>query len=233
MAKTTSAKGAVGSRAAGNGVGQQVRGRPRLKIDEDEVGDAVAELFAEGGYDAVSISATAERLNVSRATLYRTVPSKQHLLNMVFDRSTRDLLESAQAVIAHHTDSRDRLCALIRLHIDVAIRLRRYMPVLFGGTGPPTDVNPKFKEWSVSNEALWEGVVRKAMDDGVLAKAEPMVTARLLLGMCIWVSRWYRLDEPYRSADISDAAVRLIRNLHPDAAGDGAMELLLGGRPPL
>ena len=55
-------------------------GRPRLTIDRDAVADAVAELFAEGGYEAVSIVDTAEKLSLSRATLYRTVPTKEDLL---------------------------------------------------------------------------------------------------------------------------------------------------------
>ena len=43
------------------------RGRPRLTIDRDAVADAVAELFYEGGYEAVSVVDTAEKLSVSRA----------------------------------------------------------------------------------------------------------------------------------------------------------------------
>ena len=47
------------------------------------VADAVAELCAEGGYEAVSIVDTAEKLSVSRATLYRTVPTKEDLLGIL------------------------------------------------------------------------------------------------------------------------------------------------------
>lgn len=60
------------------------RGSPRLDIDKDAVADAVAELFAEGGYAAVAIADTAAKLSVSRSTLYRTVPTKEDLLGILF-----------------------------------------------------------------------------------------------------------------------------------------------------
>jgi AcrR family transcriptional regulator len=66
------------------------------------VADAVAELFAEGGYEAVSIPGTAEKLSVSRATLYRTVPTKEDLLGVLFERSTREITQRIRAVIADH-----------------------------------------------------------------------------------------------------------------------------------
>ncbi|MGO4384504.1 TetR/AcrR family transcriptional regulator, partial [Specibacter sp. RAF43] len=54
-------------------------GRPRLEIDFNAVAEAAAAVFAENGYEGVSIDAVAEKLDISRATLYRTVPTKSHL----------------------------------------------------------------------------------------------------------------------------------------------------------
>jgi hypothetical protein len=48
------------------------------------------------------------------------------------------------------------------------------------------------------------------MDVGVLARADPVVTTRLLLGIAIWVSRWYRKSEGRTSEETADAAVQLI-----------------------
>jgi hypothetical protein len=48
------------------------------------------------------------------------------------------------------------------------------------------------------------------MDVGVLARADPVVTTRLLLGIAIWVSRWYRKSEGHTSEETADAAVQLI-----------------------
>ena len=186
------------------------RGRPRLDIDRAAVAEAVGELFEEGGYEAVSIGSTAEKLIVSRATLYRSVPTKEDLLGVLFERGTTELTELAEGIIRRERDPREQLLELVRIQVDAAIRMRRYMSVFFGGAGLPPDVFSRWHAWSREYESMWVDSVRRAMNAGVLAKADPVVTTRLLLGMCIWVSRWYRPSEKYDVDAISRAAVALV-----------------------
>lgn len=188
------------------------RGRPRLDIDRDAVADAVAELFAEGGYDAVSIADTAAKLSVSRSTLYRTVPTKEELLGILFERSTRQLTADARAAVARHPDAAsEQLRDLVRIQVDGAVRMRRYLPVFFGGGGLPREVYGRWQLWAREYEALWHDVVEMAMAEGALERADPVITTRLLLGMCIWVSRWYRPGAAHTPDDIADVAIGLLR----------------------
>lgn len=195
---------------AGRTASGRPRGRPRREIDPAAVADAVAELFAEGGFDNVSIGGTAEKLSVSRATLYRTVPTKDDLLGILFERSTRDLFEQASAVTSARTGPRENLHALIRVHVDAAVRMRRYMTVFYGGAGLPPDVYQRWQDFSRRYEEIWAGAVAAAMDDGTLEQDDPQVVTRLLLGMCIWVSRWYRTDDGHTPDDIAGSVIRLI-----------------------
>lgn len=197
--------------------GTRPRGRPRREIDRDAVADAVGELFVEGGYEAVTIQATAERLSVSRATLYRTVPTKEALLGVLFERGTRELTEAAESIIELQEDPGERLRELIRLQVEAAVRMRRYMPVFFGGAGLPPDVFARWHRWSRRFEGLWVQTVAEAMNAGVLRRGDPLTTARLLLGMCIWVSRWYRPADKIETADIAEAAISLLDGPPTDA----------------
>ncbi|MCX2930119.1 TetR/AcrR family transcriptional regulator [Mycobacterium sp. CVI_P3] len=187
------------------------RGRPRLEIDRDAVADAVAELFVEGGIDAVSIAETAERLSVSRATLYRTVPTKEDLLGILFERSTRELTERTDAVLDATSGPGEQLIELIKLQAEAAIQMRSYMPVFFGGGGLPPDVFMRWRKWSRQFEKRWSGVVAACMDAGCLEKTDPVVATRLILGMIIWVSRWYRPSEKITADEIADSAITLLR----------------------
>lgn len=190
--------------------GRRGPGRPRRVIGMEDVANAAAELFAQGGYDAVAIEAVAQRLSVSRATLYRTVPTKEHLLGIVLEWYTTDLGRRAKEFLDSEADSRAALTGLLRIQVDAAIRTKDYFAVLAGGTGVQSDTYHRWQAWSRDYEALWKSAVEKAMEAGVLAPSDPVVATRLLLGMAIWVSRWYRDTEGYSAEDVSDAAVKLI-----------------------
>ena len=186
------------------------RGRPRLTIDRDAVADAVAELLAEGGFEAVGIPEVAEKLSVSRATLYRTVPTKVDLMGILFERSTRDLSKQARAAIAGSDDSAEQLTRLIGLQADAAVRMRRFMLVFFGGGELPPEVFARWHPWSQRYEKMWQRVVAANMRDGNLDKGDPVVATRLILGMLVWVSRWYRQVEKTTPAEIADSAIHLL-----------------------
>nr|WP_202803514.1 TetR/AcrR family transcriptional regulator [Rhodococcus sp. JVH1] len=175
-----------------------------------DVADVAVQLFSEGGYDAVSIEAAAERLSVSRATLYRTVSTKDDLLGIVLERLTRELSEGATELMESTDDPEEALLGLLRLQIDAAIKTRRYLAVLFGGVGLAPEAYARWQEWSRDYEALWTTAVTRAMKADVLQWSDPRITTRLLLGMAIWVSRWFRPTEGFTADEIAEAAVQLI-----------------------
>ncbi|WP_235674491.1 TetR/AcrR family transcriptional regulator [Mycolicibacterium pulveris] len=181
-----------------------------MVIDLDAVADAVAGLVIDGGDKAISIVGAAERLDVSRATLYRLVPTKEDLVGIMFERATRQQTEVMDEVIRSATTVRDKLIRLIEMQVEAAVRMRGYMPVFFGGEGLPADVFERWHVWSREYEATWHACVEEAMAEGVLEPADVVTTTRLLLGMCLWVSRWFRPEDGIETEHIARVAVSLI-----------------------
>ncbi|MBB3600647.1 AcrR family transcriptional regulator [Mycolicibacterium sp. BK556] len=179
-------------------------------IDLDAVADAVAGLVIDGGEKAISIVGAAERLDVSRATLYRLVPTKEDLVGIMFERATRQQTEVMSDVVDSEVSVRDKLIRLIGMQVEAAVRMRGYMPVFFGGEGLPADVFERWHAWSRDYEATWRNCVEEAMAEGVLEQADVGTTTRLLLGMCLWVSRWYRPEDGFEIEDIARVAVSLV-----------------------
>jgi AcrR family transcriptional regulator len=186
------------------------RGRPRTEIDSEAIADAVAGLFVEGGMDAVSIVSAAQKLDVSRATLYRSVPTKEHLLGILFERSTRELTELASAAIEANLPVAERLHRMVELQVDAAVRMRHHLSVFFGGPDLPDDVVDRWHLWSRDYEQMWTKCVQEAMDAGVLERSNVVAATRLILGMCIWVSRWYRPSDGIETADVAQSAIALL-----------------------
>lgn len=188
----------------------RARGRPKVNIDSNDVADAVAALLTEGGVEGVSVAATADKLGVSRATLYRTVPTKEYLLGILFERSTRDLTDNAEAALEKLTDPGEQLRALIDLQAVAAVQMRAYMPAFFGRGAMRSDVFLRWRKWSRQYEKRWAEVVADCMQAGYLDKGDPTVSTRLILGMLIWVSRWYRPSERTTAEQIAETAVTLL-----------------------
>jgi AcrR family transcriptional regulator len=55
-------------------------GRPRSAAADESILDAALELFAELGYEGLSVEAVAAAAGVSKATIYRRYPSKSDLI---------------------------------------------------------------------------------------------------------------------------------------------------------
>lgn len=186
------------------------RGRPRLEIDLTAVSDAAARIFFERGYDAVSIESVAAELDVSRATLYRTVPTKDALLTLLFERSTADLFAAASEVADAGHEARDALSGLIRVHVAAAIRMGPYMTVFTNPAGMGPEALARWRKWTHDYEQLWASTVQRAMEAGVLTEGDVTTTTRLLLGMLIWVSRWHGVTKGVTDDDIADTAIGLV-----------------------
>ncbi|RNL62796.1 TetR/AcrR family transcriptional regulator [Nocardioides marmoriginsengisoli] len=189
------------------------RGRPKLDITSDAIAREVAALFDEGGPEAVSIAGVAERLGVARATLYRTVPSRQHLLAVLFEKSIQGLLDDSRSVTEELADPWAQLAGLVRLHADIAIRMRSYLPVFFDSSSLPPEVAAVWADFVGAFEALWSSVIQHNMDAGYLTPADPMLVTRLITGQFNWVCHWYRYDPSYSSEDIAATAMGLLGGL--------------------
>ncbi|MEW6471194.1 MAG: TetR/AcrR family transcriptional regulator [Actinomycetota bacterium] len=187
------------------------RGRPPRTIEPDAVVDAVERLFASGGLDAVTIERTAAELGVSRATLYRSVPSKADLLGLHFVRMTQELDRAArQATSARGATPRERLIGLIRVQIQAAVKMRDYFFVYFDGSQLPEAVYRDWRRWADDYEKVWIKTVGNAIRSGDLSPGDTLLTTRLILGMTIWVANWFRTREGFTEADVEERTLELL-----------------------
>jgi AcrR family transcriptional regulator len=190
--------------------------RPRKELTEAAIANAAADLFATGGYEAVTIIAVAKKLHVSRATLYRTIATKDELMVVLFERSTQRLLEATQELVAERRRPAEELEAMVALLANSAVETRRHLAVFFGGQGLGPDAYERWREFTRAYEDLWLRVVKRSMKAGIVPKGNPVLTTRLVLGMLIWISRWYRPAEEFTVEEIAAHALQILQHPSPN-----------------
>ena len=88
-----------------------------------EILRAAAELFGERGYDGVSLEDVAQRLDVTKGSLYYYFASKDELVTAAIETLGKEWTERLERLPAAQDGSPvDRLRALIREHLDIAVR---------------------------------------------------------------------------------------------------------------
>lgn len=88
-----------------------------------EILTTAAELFGERGYDAVSLEDVAERLDVTKGSLYYYFRSKEELGTAAIEYLGNDWTDRLERLPAARTGSpAERLRALLHEHISIAVR---------------------------------------------------------------------------------------------------------------
>jgi AcrR family transcriptional regulator len=97
--------------------------RDRAKADRQAaILHEAARLFAERGFSGVSLEELGAAVGVSGPAVYRHFANKQALLGAILVRVSERLLSGGREVIAAHDSPSPRLDALIRFHVDFALK---------------------------------------------------------------------------------------------------------------
>ena len=96
--------------------------RDRAKADRREVLlDAAARLFAERGFDRVSLEDLGAAAGVSGPAVYRHFPGKQAVLGALLVGVSENLVAGGAEVVARVEGADDALAAIVAFHVDFAL----------------------------------------------------------------------------------------------------------------
>lgn len=151
-----------------------------------------ARLFAERGFEATSLDAIADELDMHKATLYHYISSKQEVLYQCLVQSFADLDEVIVAVQDKNRPAVERL-----RHF--ALALARAQNNEYGRclaiVGPrPLEgsAGDKVRDFQRKLDSTVRVLVKEGVASGELRPTDPGLCAAMLFGTLNWVPNWYR-----------------------------------------
>ncbi|WP_031470619.1 TetR/AcrR family transcriptional regulator [Sciscionella sediminilitoris] len=150
-------------RAPGTERIQRKRGK-RVK----EIVETAAELFGEHGYDAVSLDDVAERLDVTKGSLYYYFPSKEELATAAIETLGDEWTARLERLAEQHEGGHAGLLRTL-LHEHITIAVRDYPAALRLFLVPrawPTAQADRIKELRGRHDAVFRRVIEAGVDAG-------------------------------------------------------------------
>ena len=152
-----------------------------------------AQLFRDRGYDATSVSDVARALGMTKAGLYHHFESKEALLFEIMMYGLERVRDEVIIPVRQVRDPEERLRQLIVRHARIATR----------GQGAVTHLGDEIRALPPAGRRQIEQRMRVYVDlirdtlvelktAGRLRDVDPTVATFSLLGMILWLPRWFR-----------------------------------------
>ena len=168
--------------------------RQRYDRRQERVIQVAAELFAERGYAATSMTDLSEATGLAAGGLYHYIGSKKQLLFRICDELMEPLLAEARAIVATDEAAVDHLRRLLRAWLEHIARHRHHMTV-FQQERHLIEHDPQWRTVRKQRkdfELILDGVLERCEREGALSFPDRALTLRALLGMVNHTSSWLR-----------------------------------------
>ena len=176
-----------------------------------------AQMIYEKGFDATSMNAIAGAVDLTKPGLYYYVKGKKELLFSIMGFAM-DLLEKEVVAPARELESPEqRLRMIVRKHAHLLTHETGAVAILIDEVGGLSETQ---RESITERKRAYFDFIRDTLEalkaDGDLFDVDTTTATFSLLGMVMWICRWYqpggRMNPDEVVADVTEIAVRgLIR----------------------
>ena len=178
----------------------------------DAVLRTAAELFNEKGFHATSLDEVAERLNVSKPTVYYYVKNKDEILFECVRIGLEMLENASNEAIQSGSDSKENLIAVMRKYAEI-VTMDFGMCLIRVGEDPlPLKSRRKLRRLKSRIDLKFRSLIQQGIADGVLMPCDPKIAAFTIAGALSWIARWYDPKGPLRAEDIANQCIDLLMN---------------------
>ena len=185
------------------------RARQRL-LKREAVLRTAAQLFNEKGYAASTLDEVAERLGVSKPTVYYYVDSKDAILLECVRTGLEMLQRAIREVDARGGHAIDKLMAAMRAYVDIVTQDFGMCVIRVGEESLPPEARQKVRRMKAGLDAEFRELIRLGIAEGSIAPCDPKIAAFTLAGALSWIGRWYQPGGELDPEAIADQCIRLL-----------------------
>jgi AcrR family transcriptional regulator len=185
----------------------------RQRLTQQAIVAGAAELFAARGFGATSLDDIAEKLGAGKASLYYHVKNKEEILRLIFLTVLTASEEPLRRITEADLPPHEKLGRAIEHQTAVAADRSPAMIVFyreqFHLTGPfAKEIILRKKAY----ERYFEQIIEEGQAMGIFDRdADPKIITFGLLGMCNWLSQWYRPHGQYSPQQIAALFVKMVK----------------------
>jgi AcrR family transcriptional regulator len=188
-----------------------VRDREQQRaLKREAVLRTAAQLFNEKGYAASTLEEVAERLGVSKPTVYYYADSKDAILLECVRIGLEMLRTAIRAVDAQGGRAIDKLVAAMRQYAEIATLDFGMCVIRVGEESLPPESRRKVRHMKAGLDREFRELIRLGIEEGSIAPCDPKLAAFTLAGALSWIARWYRPDGPLTPEAIADQCIHVL-----------------------
>ncbi|MGJ7611018.1 MULTISPECIES: TetR/AcrR family transcriptional regulator [unclassified Variovorax] len=189
-----------------------VKRAQQREVKRQAVLQTAAQLFNERGFHATSLDDIAERLNVSKPTLYYYIENKDQIL-LECVKTALDLMHAGIGEVrAAGGSAIEQLKACMRIYSGVVTQDFGMCVIRIGEDPLPAPLKKELRRLKAGIDGQFRRLIEDGVAEGSLAPCDPKMAAFMLAGALSWIGRWYRPDGDLTPDQIADQGIALLLN---------------------
>lgn len=168
------------------------------------------ELFFAHGYEATTLDAIAEALNVTKPFLYSYFRNKSEILNAICEIGITKSMAALDEALATKLAPPEKLRLIVERVTTIIIANQKYIVVYIR---EEKNLEPKESKYLIGLRRDFDARLGKLLDEGAQSGdfevEDAALTAVSISGLITWVANWYRQGR-HSQTDVVSHTIRLV-----------------------
>lgn len=172
-----------------------------------------APLFAEYGFQNVTIDMIANRLDVTKPFIYTYFENKHALLEAIYERGVNTLMSGLAEILAFKRPPEEQLRRIVQFYVLENIKSADVTAIFLDEEkNLPADSLKKLRAQNHSFDTSLADLVREGVKKRVFDVEDAMLASLSISGMVRWVHRWYKPNGRLKPEEIAHNIATLALN---------------------